>query len=466
MDRILCRRTIEANTAAGGTAVDIVASPGFPAGASWGADNRIVFAYGNDSQLYSVDAGGGNAGRLSGVQSGRHPEVLADGRTVLFEAGGWIHALDRTTGRQTRLLQGTAPRYAIGHVILSRGTTLLAAPIDLSRHEMTGPVVPLAEGVAVELPGSGGGRHYAISENGTLVYVPAAKAYALVLLQADRTERLLTEDQRSFENPRFSPDGQHVVVAATRRDGEPADLWLHDIATGTATRLTFDGGRTPVWTPDGSSVTYSHLGERGGIYSKRADGRGDASQVLALKAFHWLVGWTPDRRTLAYGTMEGTPSSIMLHSEGESRRIVGPGSTWGGRLSRDGRWLAYYTLESGTFEVYVTPFPESGARWLIADGTDPTWSPDDTEVYYRSGSRLMAAQIDKTEGIRALSHRLVLEPFLPRSTTTTTSTPTAVRWCWSGQPATDRGAAKSRPSSTGSTSSVALFGDHESPVRL
>ena len=365
--------------AAGGAAVDIVDVPSFASGASWGTDNRIIFAY--RSQLYSVDAAGGNAEPLSGVPSGRHPEILPDGRTVLFESGGWIHSLDRTTGRQTRLVQGTGPRYAIGHVILSRGTTLLAAPIDLSRHEMTGPVVPLAEGVAAEVPGSAEGRHYAISNNGTLVYVPGANAYTVVLLEADGTERLLTEEQHSFENPRFSPDGRHVVVATTRREGEPADLWLHDIETKTATRLTFDGGRAPVWSPDGTSVTYSHLGERRGIYSKRADGRGDASQILSLDAFHWLVGWTPDRRTLAYGSMEGTPSSILTHSQGQSRRMVGPGSVWGGRLSRDGRWLAYYTLETGIFEVYVTPFPEGGTRWLIAEGTNPTWSPDDTEVY-------------------------------------------------------------------------------------
>jgi hypothetical protein len=92
---------------------------------------------------------------------------------------------------------------------------------------------------------------------------------------------------------------------------------------------------------------------------------------------------------------------------------VGPGSTWGGRLSRDGRWLAYYSLDSGNFEVYVTPFPESGPRWLIAGGTDPSWAPGDSELYYRSGSRLMAAQLDKTSGIRAISHRVVIEPFLP-----------------------------------------------------
>jgi len=47
------------------------------------------------------------------------------------------------------------------------------------------------------------------------------------------------------------------------------------------------------------------------IYSKPADGRGDASQLLPLDSFHWLVGWTRDRPTLAYGVMEKTQPSLV-----------------------------------------------------------------------------------------------------------------------------------------------------------
>jgi Tol biopolymer transport system component len=165
--------------------------------------------------------------------------------------------------------------------------------------------------------------------------------------------------------------------------------------------------------PDNLTVTYSHRGPSSGIYTRNADGRSPASQLLPLDPVHWLIGWTPDRRTFAYAVMEGTPASIMALRDGQSRRVVGPASAWGGRLSRDGRWLVYYLLEAGTFSVYVTPFPEADTRWLIAQGTDPAWAPDDSEIYYRSANRLMAARIDKTEGIRVRSHRLVIEPFLP-----------------------------------------------------
>ena len=103
----------------------------------------------------------------------------------------------------------------------------------------------------------------------------------------------------------------------------------------------------------------------------------------------------------------------MEFSGGTPRHIVGPGLTWGGRLSPDGRWLAYYALDSGNFEVYVVPFPQSNTRWLIAEGTDPTWGPDGKDVYYRSGVRLMAARIDTSSGMRVLTRRVVLEPFLP-----------------------------------------------------
>ena len=365
----------------GGAAIEIVVVPGFSSGASWGPDDRIVFAYGADSLLHVVQVEGGKAEPLFiNGPPGRQPEVLPNGRTVLFEAAGSIHAYDRQTQAVTRMLPGTAPRYVDGHVIFSRGLTLLAAPLNLQTMS-TGTAVPVAAGVAAELPGSGGGRHYAIARNGTLVYVPAADAYEMVVVDPAGGTRVIGQPQRSLENPRFSPDGRSVVVAARRRDDEAADLWLHDLQGGTATRLTSDGGRAAIWNSDGTTITYSHLGERRGIYTTRVNGAGAPVQLLPLKPFHWLIGWTPDRSALLYGVMsDGKGSSIAAHGAGQSREVVEPGSIWGGRLSRDGKWLAYYVLNAGAFEVYVTPFPRQDARWLIAEGTDPSWSPDGREL--------------------------------------------------------------------------------------
>jgi len=75
-------------------------------------------------------------------------------------------------------------------------------------------------------------------------------------------------------------------------------------------------------------------------------------------------------------------TSIQAIGGGVTRQVMRPGETWGGRLSPDGRWLAYYLRESGDFEVYVSPFQNTGTRWLSADGNDPSWSPDGKELYY------------------------------------------------------------------------------------
>ena len=81
-------------------------------------------------------------------------------------------------------------------------------------------------------------------------------------------------------------------------------LWLHDLQADTATRLTSRGGRAPIWSDDGT-IVYSQLGERQGIYSTRVDGGGEGAQLLALKAFHWLVGWTPGRAAPLWRDVRG-----------------------------------------------------------------------------------------------------------------------------------------------------------------
>jgi Tol biopolymer transport system component len=412
----------------GGTSVDITSevTPQIPRGAVWLPDNRIVFGTGAFTGLQVVRSEGGTPQPLTsfdervGEVSHADPAILPDGRTLLFastgQSGSWINTLDLASAQRTRIVEGAAPRYAAsGQLVISRGTNLFAAAWDDSRTAPSGSVVPLVEGIATE---STGARHFAISPDGTLAYVAAPRTHSLVLVK-DGAERVIAGDAMSFENPQFSPQEDRVVVAARRRNDDATDLWLHDVKTGTGSRLTFDGARSPVWTPDGSSVTYSHFGEQAGIYTKRADGQEPARRVVALSSAHWLVGWTPDGGTLLYGVMDApaptgkSPSSIVAITRGQSRTIVGPGQVWGGRLSPSGRLLVYYSLEPSGFEIYVTPFPEADTRWLVAEGTDPAWARDGGEIYFRSGDRLMAARVDTAAGVRVLSKRVVIEPFSP-----------------------------------------------------
>ena len=42
--------------------------------------------------------------------------------------------------------------------------------------------------------------------------------------------------------------------------------------------------------------------------------------------------------------------------------------------------------------MYVRPYPQAGPSVLVSSrgGADPTWSHDGTELFYRSGSRIMS----------------------------------------------------------------------------
>jgi serine/threonine-protein kinase len=90
-----------------------------------------------------------------------------------------------------------------------------------------------------------------------------------------------------------------------------------------------------------------------------------------------------------YGRRAGTDELVPLIATEAEEFSPAP--------SPDGRWLAYGSDETGKSEVYVRPFPgTSGGRWKVSldGGTEPVWSNDGRELYYRSGAGdLMAAEI-------------------------------------------------------------------------
>jgi hypothetical protein len=70
-----------------------------------------------------------------------------------------------------------------------------------------------------------------------------------------------------------------------------------------------------------------------------------------------------------------------------------------GKLSADGRWLAYVSNESGQNEVYVSPFPGLNGKWRLSTsgGSWPRWGRDGKEVFFLSldnPPKLMVADVD------------------------------------------------------------------------
>jgi Tol biopolymer transport system component len=66
------------------------------------------------------------------------------------------------------------------------------------------------------------------------------------------------------------------------------------------------------------------------------------------------------------------------------------------QFSPDGRFVAYGSDQSGTWEIYVQPFPDASAgKWMVSNGggVEPRWSRDGKELFYFSGQTLMAAPI-------------------------------------------------------------------------
>ncbi len=62
-------------------------------------------------------------------------------------------------------------------------------------------------------------------------------------------------------------------------------------------------------------------------------------------------------------------------------------------FSRDGRWVAYHSNESGRYEIYVRPFPGPGGQWQVSTqgGMYPRWGPGRNELFYLAPDGTMMA---------------------------------------------------------------------------
>jgi serine/threonine-protein kinase len=264
----------------------------------------------------------------------------------------------------------------------------------------------VVEGVAHASGGTTGAIQVAVSNIGTLAYPPATGGQATMLAWRNRqgVDIPIAAPAHAYETPRVSPDGTRIAVHATDQD---SDIWVWDTKSETLTRLTFDKASdlAPVWTRDGRRIAYvSTKDGLPNLYWKPADGTGQAEPLLAQAppSNGALVanGATHDGKALIFSV--GTPSDIMtlsLEGDRRSRALVAQSqfAERSGDVSPDGRWIAYQSDESGSFQIYVRPFPAvDQGRWQLSGegGRSPLWAPSGRELFYTDDrNRLVSVNV-------------------------------------------------------------------------
>ncbi len=401
----------------GGAVTSIVRTMNAPEvrGATWGADDVIVFAPSFVSGLLQVNTSGGTptpATQLDSThQDGSHrwPSFLPDGRRFLFYASGGtgtepgevrlgtvgssvVHTLTAAHSGAVFL----PPRF----ILFVVGQSLVAQEIDFDRPGLVGEPLPLG----IELQGSlgvSGFRALSAAETGTIAN-RQSQAAVTTLVWVDRQGRDLSttvDDGGWHFLPRLSPDGRRIAVSHYGHGPTHGDIHVHDAERHLDTRVTFDENddQNISWSPDGRTLAFSVLSAAGrGVYLVDPARPGERRLRHRDKRFTFVEDWFPDGGLLlSIAAPEGRPDLYRL-PPGEGADlvplVVSPFSESDPSLTPDGRWLAYVGDSTGTNEIYIRAL-DSGEEWRASQsgGIAPLWRRDGRELYYVDGRGFIVA---------------------------------------------------------------------------
>jgi Tol biopolymer transport system component len=395
---------------AGGAAVTIATKVGTPFGLSW-SEHGIVFGQSGQGIL-RVPAAGGIPEILVPVSDdfASSPQMLPDGRGVLFSfrkrSSDWDHGqvvVQRLNGseRKTLVEGGLDGRYLqTGHLVYASSGSLFAVPFDLASLSVSGGAVPVIEGIRRSTRAvSANAAEFSYSATGSLAFLPGPRVVSsanvdLALFDRKGTPTPLGLPPGPYGSPRVSPDGKSVAFDI--EDEHDAAVWVYELAGGMAMRqLTFGGkSRHPIWSRDGQWVTFQSDREGDlGIFRQRADGSGRAERLTKPegKAEHIPQSWSKDDGHLLFTITKDKVSTLSTLSV-KDRNVAPFGDVHSielaeGAFSPDGRWVAYRTreTEAAPTQVFLQPFPATGTKYLVRNGSHVYWSWRGDELLVNAG---------------------------------------------------------------------------------
>jgi len=391
-----------------------------PRGGSWGSEGSILFAPFAAGPLYQVPADGGTPALVlrpdstRGEIALRFPEFMPDGRGFTFASlprhqGGFDIYFGHlgSTERHVVMKAATAPVYALpGWLITLDKDRLVAQGFDPRKGEIKGRPVMIADAPVVG--GHDASRIASVSTNGVLAYwggTPTRSQLA-VLDRSGRVMRMYSLPAGEWSNVSVSDDGKRAIVL--RRSGPvETEMWMVDLASGQATRFAYKpltSGFNMVWSPDGRRVVVSDMtnGPADLVLYDTDSGKSELLYGGGGALFKNPYTWTPDGKYVAFEQPErDTGWDVWLIAVDGDRKPVPlvqtPYNEGGGAFSPDGRWFAYYSNETGRYEICVRGYPEPGVRHVLSglgagDSNPPFWwSHDGREIISLTSDGLVRA---------------------------------------------------------------------------
>ena len=374
--------------ATGGSPTSVCDAPS-GRGGTWTPDGTILFAPASGGALERVSASGGDATALTSLDAGRHesahrfPFILPDGDHFLYASlpgtpNGWdtyVGSLHSHTVKRLLTARSVAIYAEPGFLLFERDGHVLAQRFDASRLELTGPPVSIADAPQP-------------SDLDAEPVVSASRSGRLAILRSEPANTHLELRDLSgatiskFELPpapwrvsSVSPDGRRAAVV------KGDELWIVDLARSVPMRFATDLASSPstAWSPDGNRIAFiARHGEREELFIAGMDGRVELVPTTS-EMFKTVYSWSRDDR-IAFGAqnVETGQDLWILPLSGDRKPVPylrSPANEGWGRISPDGRWLAYMSDETGGSEIYVQSFPEPGrkVRVSIDGGMYPTW---------------------------------------------------------------------------------------------
>ena len=397
----------------GGAPVNLCDSASFEGG-TWfqppgtDAEGIILFATTSVIGIQRVPASGGVPTPVTNAQAAEghgYPEFLPDGKRFLYfvRGGAKPGIYVQTLGSEQSTFLLTTPSRASfappDYLLYMRDNTLLSQHVDWDALKVLGEPVAVTDEVRVG--GTNGRNGFSVSMTGALAYRGGTTN--------DMQFRWYTRDGKPDSAPigradsnniELSPDKKRGIIEVRSTGSQGVDLWLVEFPSGVMSRLTSDVGAEAdaVWSPDSRRIVFIKE-NKPGIYQMLI-GSGKDLPVYAGPA-NDIFGWTKDGLLVR---IEGKVSLLPVPEETASNPVTErPKVVFEAKypvnqfhVSPDGKWVAYYSAESGSSEIWVASFPGFTERRKVSVGFGqaPIWRPDGRELYYvEDGSALMAVDV-------------------------------------------------------------------------